>query len=98
MCDMTLDEFFKALAAVPHRWKIRYGRLIRTADICPVAAVCNTKIPGASEVDDWESAGAKLGLEDDLAEKLQSAADASPRYSKRLRAKLLAACKLTETA
>jgi hypothetical protein len=93
---MTLDQFLKRLRKTPRDWKFLGDGEIRRRwrsehPQCPLTALV-----GLGE-DDWRAAAEKLGIDLDVAETITDAADNDEgEASKRLRAKLLRACGLTE--
>jgi hypothetical protein len=95
---MTLDQFFVKLAQTPGPWFIRNNQIRTDSDplVCPICAVLNDPRFSA----DWESAAMHLGLRRLTAARIAVAADNGLDdivcKMPSLRARLIAACGLTE--
>jgi hypothetical protein len=79
---MTKEEFFEKLGYYPYKWSVtRAGirALVQTSngycEACPITAVYLGKTGESISEDDWEEAAKLLGLDDDFAAKIVSAAD-----------------------
>lgn len=92
---MTLDEFFEELAKI-QGWKLLNGmiRRGRCATVCPISAVCN-RIKRTHFSSSVGSPASMLGIDINCAWSIAHTSDRD--YLSPLRARLLAACKLTVT-
>lgn len=98
---MTIDKFLAALAKTPREWKLvrNHIRNYRFAalDGCPITAVDK----GEQSAGDYVFAARRLKLPHNVAETIAVCSDVSPgclrtSYKRRLRARLLEACGLSE--
>jgi hypothetical protein len=87
---MMLDEFLQQLRATPRTWRLTKTGLIRQNGYCPITSL--TK----ESAGHWLYAGNRLGLEDTFT--IARAADNREGCNLDVRAELLAACGLTESA
>lgn len=96
---MTLDEFFTLLEKTPRDWFLEGDESIRRIDdtydnaCCPLTA-CDPDGPRSCGF--YRSTADKVGMEFDLACQIAAAADNTNTKYEDLRARLLAACGLTE--
>ena len=96
---MSIDEFLVKLAETPRTWTLvddegPFGGVMRLGSCCPVTAVHHERANCSA----LRRCGGDLGLTQDDVFAIAHAADGDAGHDKGLRARLLAACGLSEAS